>query len=75
VIWASAERTPIAPKSAPTSELNPAACRQTAARECNAGLPPEVNADKHDRPMNVICDDDGVMVMRASAIQSNAIEH
>jgi hypothetical protein len=74
MIWASAERTAIPPNRAPTSELYPAACRQTAPSECNAGLPPEVNDDIHDRPTKV-CDDDAAMVIRVSAIQSNAREH
>lgn len=74
MICASADKTAIPPNKAPTSELNPAACRQTAPSECNAGLPPEVNDDKHDRPTK-ICGDDGVMVIRVSATQSNAKEH
>jgi len=69
---ATAAATANAPKSEPTSELYPAACRQTAARECSVGLPPEVKEDMHDRATKRFCELEDAMAMSASAVPSIA---
>jgi len=48
-MWPTADSTPLAPNNAPTSEPRPQACRHTAPSECNAGFPPDVNEERHDK--------------------------
>jgi len=62
----------IAPNNAPTSSPIPHACKHTAPRECNAGLPPEVNEVKQERATKMPWDLFLVMAIRPSAIPSTA---
>jgi hypothetical protein len=67
-----ADNTPIAPNNAPTSEPRPHACKHTPARECKAGLPPEVNEFKQERATKTPWDLFLVMATRLSAMPSTA---
>ena len=69
-----AERTPRAPKSAPTSWPKPHACKHTAPSECSAGFPPEVNDERQESATKIGCDLFDTTATRASARPSTERE-
>lgn len=72
---AIADKTAIAPNKEPDSELHPVACKQTAPRECIAGLPPDVKEFKHESAVNTAELDDPDIPTNASASPSTAREY
>ena len=74
IMCATADKTALAPKSVPTSELYPHAWRHSAPNECKAGSLPEVKDVTQDSAMNIVSEFPLARATSKSAVPSKRSE-